>query len=413
MTASAPTPNTTHRFVREDFRSLASYLDIALETLEDGAAPTADAFTILRRVRWHLAATPSHLDEIGARAADQSAFLAPRRAVKLTKPRTALDAAALENVLRQAVPELANLCVEEVRPLNGGRSKLMAVVTQSGCSALPPRFVFRQDWSSAITGTSVTKEFAIARGAHAAGIATPAPLLLGEPQADGERPFLLMEFAPGACPGDLFSPPANAELAWQLAAQLGRLHSIAVQPLLNAGAEQRNDTPALLEKAYARFSASNAALGQGSTIISSALARMPDLLPEEPARLALVHGDLGFHNILADNDQLIGLIDWEFSHCGYPAEDLGYIRGDIERVVDWDAFLVAYHEAGGPSVNAQTIDFFQLWGLVRLYVLLIQARAALRAGFTRDLGVARMCADWIPRLIATLDDSLSRIGRTK
>lgn len=413
MSANTPELNRTHRFVREDFRSLASYLDIALETLENGAAPTTDAITILRRVRWHLTATPSRHDEITSLTADQSAYLAPRRVATLTKPRTVLDAVALENLLRQASPELANLCIEDLHPLSGGRSKLMAVVLQSGCSVLPPRFVFRQDWSSAITGTSVTKEYAIACSAHAAGIATPAPLLLCEPEVNGENPFLLMEFAPGVCPGDLFSPPMDADLAYQLATQLGRLHSIPVQPLLNAGVERRSDTPAILEKARVRFSASNAALGQGSPIISLALTRMSEMLPDQPAELAMIHGDLGFHNVLAVENQLIGLIDWEFSHCGYPAEDLGYIRGDIEQVIEWDAFMAAYHEAGGPPIAALEIDFFQLWGLVRLYILLIQARAALRAGFTRDPGVARMCVDWIPRLLTTLDECLARIGRTK
>jgi hypothetical protein len=124
MPASGPTPNTTHRCVREDFRSLASYLDVALETLEDGAAPSADAITILRRARWHLAATPSRLDEIAALAADQSAFIAPRRAVMLTKPRMALGAVARENLLRQAALELASLGIDELLPLSGGRSKL-------------------------------------------------------------------------------------------------------------------------------------------------------------------------------------------------------------------------------------------------------------------------------------------------
>jgi len=39
--------------------------------------------------------------------------------------------------------------------------------------------------------------------------------------------------------------------------------------------------------------------------------------------VALVHGDLGMHNILIRDGNLAALLDWELMHLGDPAEDIG------------------------------------------------------------------------------------------
>src|SRR5690606_38659888 len=45
----------------------------------------------------------------------------------------------------------------------------------------------------------------------------------------------------------------------------------------------------------------------------------------EPARLAVVHGDLRPGNFLYEDSRLVALLDWEMVHLGDPVEDLAWI----------------------------------------------------------------------------------------
>ena len=72
----------------------------------------------------------------------------------------------------------------------------------------------------------------------------------------------------------------------------------------------------------------------------------PDSSPT-PQQQALVHGDYNFHNLLFDGDRLSAVLDWELSHVGHPAEDLGYIKQTAEQSVAWEDFMAAYRDEGG------------------------------------------------------------------
>ena len=414
----------SQRFVGEDLRVLASYLDAVIETFDEvsplsarpGAATSRDAaLAVLRRVRWHLAALPAALGKVEATdagdaqiAADQKAFSAVPRASTFVKPRDAIDAAWLETILRSSVPAAASLRIEDVSPLPGGRSKLMAVVTQSGCGVLPTRFIFRQDWASAVTGTSVKVEYALMEKISRAGVLMPTPLhLTGDGPAGGA--FMLMAFMQGAVVGDLFGPPTGEHLAIALAGQLARLHSLSADTFAEVpDVEVRDRSAPQLATRLARFTSTHKVFGFACPILAEALNRLAATIPYDAAPLAIVHGDLGFHNMLVEDNRLVALLDWEFAHLGHPAEDLGYIRMDIEKMTGWGAFLEAYRNAGGPVVPSASVNFYQLWGMVRLYCLLLHARAALRAGLLRDVAVARMCVEWMPHLIETVSGALRR-----
>jgi len=411
---------TTSRFVEEDLRSLAAYVQAAVEALDQppgdvaggkGAAHRhAEALDVLRRVAWHLAAPPSpSLAGAALIAADQKAFSAPPRRSTFLQVRSRLEASALEALLRETLDGGARIRIEQVTQLVGGRSKLTAIVAQSGCATLPGEFVLRQDWASAVTGTSVATEHALLERISAVGIRTPQPYHFEPSPEPLGGAFMLMERAVGATCGDLFQPPADPRLALDLAEELGRLHRVSVDSFANLpGIELRDHGPEQLAPRLARLAATTEALGQSSAVIRQAIERLARDLPAISGAVALVHGDLGFHNILVEDGRISALLDWEFAHLGHPAEDLGYIRGDIEQMVEWEEFIGTYRAAGGPAVTEQAVHFYQLWGMIRLYALLVQGRAALRAGLVQDVGVARMCAELIPRLIERLSGALDQ-----
>jgi aminoglycoside phosphotransferase (APT) family kinase protein len=78
-----------------------------------------------------------------------------------------------------------------------------------------------------------------------------------------------------------------------------------------------------------------------------------------------VHGDAHFANILAENNRLVCLLDWEFAHPGHPAEDLAYCRRYVEASVPWPDFMARYRAAGGAAVSEEQLRFFSLWAYLR------------------------------------------------
>jgi aminoglycoside phosphotransferase (APT) family kinase protein len=90
-----------------------------------------------------------------------------------------------------------------------------------------------------------------------------------------------------------------------------------------------------------------------------------DHIPDSAGTPSLLHGDIGFHNLLLDDGKLSAVVDWEFGHIGDAAEDLAYVRNTLGEQIDWDAFIAAYLAAGGPDVSPQRLQFFQVWGHLR------------------------------------------------
>ncbi|MGQ0698455.1 MAG: phosphotransferase family protein [Panacagrimonas sp.] len=304
-------------------------------------------------------------------------------------------------------PELA---ITESTVLQGGRSKLTVLISQSGGTKLPARFVVRQDWASSVTGTSVVQEFDILKCVYAAGICVPQPLLLESGSEALGAPFLLVGAVPGRGIGDLFDPPASETLALQLAEQLGHLHALGDAPFAELpGLAERGYTLAQLRAELASYRGVISQLGEPSVTLDLALDWIERNIKKVRGPRTLVHGDLGFHNFLVDGEKLTALLDWELAHLGHPAEDLGYARAWITKMLPWEQFLAAYHKAGGPDSGAFAIDFYTLWGGVRLYALLCQARAAIVGGFLRDCEIALCCAHLMPVLLHRMSRELRTI----
>jgi aminoglycoside phosphotransferase (APT) family kinase protein len=123
----------------------------------------------------------------------------------------------------------------------------------------------------------------------------------------------------------------------------------------------------------------------------------------------LVHGDASFHNVMASGDRLTALLDWEWAHIGAPAEDLGYCRPAVESAIEWGRFMDAYSRAGGPAVPQEQIDFYSVWGRLRIITMIIAARALYLAGPARDLEFAHTAIDELYTWYETLHIDLERV----
>ncbi len=101
-------------------------------------------------------------------------------------------------------------------------------------------------------------------------------------------------------------------------------------------------------------------------------ANIPAALFSRPA--VLVHGDIGFHNLMIDSGRVTALLDWEFSHPGDPVEDLVYTKPFIEKVMDWETFKSYYREYGGAECTPEEEFFYTVWSKAR------NQSASIRAG---------------------------------
>ncbi|WP_159979038.1 MULTISPECIES: phosphotransferase family protein [unclassified Novosphingobium] len=350
--------------------------------------------------------------ELAALRASETAFAAQRerRAEVGIAPPTAgarqLDPAALETYLRAHPLGGPDFALVHSRILSGGRCKLTALVEHGGAGPLPPAMILRQDWDGGATDTTVTDEFELLALLHSEGLLVPRPFLLEPAESAVGLPFMLMERMGGTLDAGLFEPPSGPGLARQLAHQIGRLHAIPLERLHALGLRQEPACEDDLRAVVAAFAQGHREIGIASAIVDAALEWLDANLALFGPDRCLIHNDLGFHNCLTEGDRLTAVLDWELAQIGHPAADLGYVKHFVVRMMPWDQFLAAYRDAGGWSGSAATLRFHTIWNAIRLYGLIMRARAAIAGGHVRDIEISHACADNLLLLLIFLGEEL-------
>lgn len=265
----------------------------------------------------------------------------------------------------------------EVRPLHGGAcQENFAVVAASG-----RRFALRSDANQSLPGSlGRALEAEIVALAHGNGVQTPAVRrVIPDLLRDGATAYL-MDWADGVAIGakiqrDPRLAAAREVLIPQLARQLAAIHRItpAMAPELRPDNPQdARDSDAVT--AALRF-CREMMDGMPPRPVMERIYRWLDENRPDPGPLVLSHGDYRVGNFLVGPEGLEAVLDWEFSHWGSAGEDLAWIT-----VRDWrfgrpdlavggvgtrQAFLDAYHAAGGVRLTADALRWFEVLGNLR------------------------------------------------
>jgi len=204
---------------------------------------------------------------------------------------------------------------------------------------------------------------------------TSAPCLEGRPSARFGAPWsgarLIRGQTADRCPAE----PSAATLA--LSAFLRALHQPAppeapINPVRGIRAHQRRPTverlagiapPGLLDR-WAGWSSRPA--------------------PPGPPRWC--HGDLHPRNLIVQEGQLVGVIDWGDLTAGWPAVDLGAALLGLPQA-HWSAFFAAYAE--GATLPDETVAESLAWTTV-FALLLYDAGLSAADPFFRTLGEAAL-----------------------
>jgi aminoglycoside phosphotransferase (APT) family kinase protein len=246
----------------------------------------------------------------------------------------------------------------------GGRSKITVLLGVEPNAHLPEGMVMRIDVPGSAIATTVCDEFPVIDAVFRAGIAAPEPLWVEPDPRHLGAPFMVTRRMKGAAVGDLWgaqqvSPAIGLALAEALAG-VHRADSATIWPT----------APGEAQEAVGRMLASfETTWREGNSTPSLAMEEAYDWLWRNLSciggRTVAVHGDAHFANLLAEDERLVCLLDWEFAHPGHPADDLAYCRPYVETIMKWEDFLAHYGDHGGREVTEDQLRYFGIWGYLR------------------------------------------------
>ncbi len=381
---------------------IAKYAGAGVSAKTDGAAARAQLADLL--------AQATHTPGATAAKSDQQDFITEVRefeARRLELTKSAQDALASDDAVRRTATtsELPPLTAEDVaaylrtqfpgrdiKVLNFSRptgvfSKEIYKFDISGMRDEIVPAILRRDRSFEIVPTSASLEFDLLNQLHAKGL--PVARCIAVQYDDAApllRPCLLMERLEGQALVYFPTETVTKDVLKDMARLLARLHQVEIGDLKlprdvrgKSGKQLFLETLADYHQRMRRFQR------EPHLVVEAAFAWLfanQDLIDDTTT---LVHADYDLRNILFDGSKITAVLDFELSHIGHPAEDLAYLRKDIEHLIPWDEFMAAYNAAGGPAVSDRAVRYFQLWAYAFQGACNVTAFSGYRNGIQNDV----------------------------
>jgi aminoglycoside phosphotransferase (APT) family kinase protein len=244
------------------------------------------------------------------------------------------------------------------------------------------------------------QEFAVLRGAFAAGVTVPEPLFAcADPSIFGKA-FLVMRRAPGTAAAhritrDPALDPVLPAIAERLGRELAHIHAIRPpRPDLGFLERPENCGPrqqiAQFRSYLDRHPVPRPVLEWGIRWLET---HAPTPLPP-----VLCHHDFRTGNYLLDGARLTGILDWEFAGWGDPHEDIGWFcskgwrfaRLDREAggIAERAPFYRGYERESGTTIDPARVHFWEVLASVRWAVIALQQSERHIAGGERSLDLA-------------------------
>lgn len=316
-----------------------------------------------------------------------------------------VDAEQIAAYLRHRLPAATGITVSNVARIPGGASRetwaFDARWSDEGGAPVERGFIVRRDPTGSLLESNAELEFALYAALAGSGVPVPAVHWSERDGAWLERPFFIMGRLPGATDArTLCTSPEWAEtrplIARQKAEILARIHGFDIGriPLLDR-------PPSAADAARYEVERWEQTMRQDTLepqpVLEMALSWLKRHLPPPPERLALVHADYRTGNFLYDKTGITGILDWEMAHAGDPIEDLGWLMikswrwagdGNVGGLCTREEFIRMYEEAGGVTVDADALRFWEVFSNVKFAVIFITGTKAIVQGTTPDLLLA-------------------------
>ena len=270
--------------------------------------------------------------------------------------------------------------------------------------------VLRRDPTASLLESDREREFRLLERLHGLGIPVPRVEWF-EPSSDWlDRPFFVMERAPGEPTPPTFPSETDPALRERAARDfvdiLARIHCLdwkkAGLDFLPGPGNARLAARTQLEEWRHLYDKERLA---HEPLLDLAFRRLEEKLPVSD-RVTLVHADFRSGNYLIDETgHITAMLDWEMAHLGDPMEDLGWAcmkfwsgGGRVAGLLDRELFFQRYQEASGIPVDRGRVAFYELLGNVKMTIISMTGMRTLVEGRAADIVLAYV-GFMIPRLL--------------
>jgi aminoglycoside phosphotransferase (APT) family kinase protein len=265
--------------------------------------------------------------------------------------------------------------VEEATLLAGGASKevwkVEGAIPEESLDLLVRRAAGGEIYSDTL---SLEQEYQVLQAAYNAGVKVPKTY--GYFEDLGGREAFVMERLEGESIGrrlvrkEEFEATREA-LPQRLAEELSKIHAIPLESLPSLpGAQSEPATDYNLESLKRELDL----LEEPHPVIELGLSWLREHVPESHG-VVLNHGDFRIGNFLVNEENLVGVVDWEFAHLGDPAEDLGWplVRAwrfgedhlRLGGIGEVEPFLERYNTLTGREITKEELFYWEVLGNVR------------------------------------------------
>jgi aminoglycoside phosphotransferase (APT) family kinase protein len=279
-----------------------------------------------------------------------------------------VDPERVARYLRARLPEAQDLRVVSLNRNVGGTSRETWFAEVEWTTADGPAtaaYTIRIDHPDADPQIPLAFEHAVYAALSDSGIPVPrARWHESDPEWIG-RPFYVRDAIAGSTsPNRLFAPDATERRArigrdfaeklalvhtadWR-ALGLDRLMTVPESPVDSARTELRRWTDYYAEHRV-----------EDRPVLSGLLSWLAGNAPREVDRISLVWGDVGLGNFIYRDDEVVGLIDWEYAHLGDPMKDWAsaFMRG-VQNLLPEEELFAHYARAGGIPVDRARIEYY-------------------------------------------------------
>lgn len=281
----------------------------------------------------------------------------------------------LETVVRKFLP--AETTLTDIRPLTGGATaETWCFNVNDGTEER--RYVLRMAHGAEQISTGVDKdtEALVQKAAVDEGVlAAPVRYLLSAEDQLGSG--YIMDMIPGeTVPQKILRrdefAPARQLMTRQCGEILSKLHAV---PLAKLPALKDLSAEPQLRETLTTYQSFN----ERSPVFELAF-RWLQKHTQANRPKTLVHGDFRNGNLIVDPSEGIRtVLDWELVHVGDPMEDLGWLCvnswrfGNSDKAVggfgNREELFAAYEAAGGESVDAEAVKFWEIFGILKWGVI--------------------------------------------